>query len=630
MTNNSNKSRTIAMGVSNAILTKAPRFFGSSKSILTELFQNSYRAGAENIWITWDPNTRILEFKDDGCGCDPEDLVVVGDSGWDETSPAIDPAGIGVFSILRPEYCERVTYRSRNWEMTLSPEDLETAQAQVMHLNDHVVGMSITILLTSRADFAKYHFVQQARGRYPMNVSWQELPRDTIAVQAEEILDVAHWTTLNIEGAGKLEIGKRNSFSSTQHFVVWQHAVINSGALRNTLLYASQKHSPLAHRIFQYISCVLDVDPKSGVRPKLPDREDVIEDAHLDLAAEKVVNEVMNLLLEPLHPERWPDRVDGYSYPRLQTELEPVSKVPFMDVPEEALVRKVVSAGWGIQAEFLTHFGYKLVSWDELTSYSCSTVQDDGMQLEIEWDCLRHYVRNTPVMAVGNEVLAQSLCSQGIYAEVNSKDKKTSQDRVRISGKVYLPDSLVAFAKRITVNGVQVKWLLNDEYDYQKKGPLLVTSLSPAEFYRSVKAGDAECNLWVGIVVWLLHREGEIYEYAELGEAEYDLQTSQIADDLCQDTLAVGAPELLKTAQTKGAYENALRNLHHAARFMQEAGNILNGIERPDGQYDVAQDAKRLVRRLSSLVRKMDKKVKFMTNDLDTFMNDSGEDACPS
>jgi len=31
-------SKTIAMGVSDVILTKAPRFFGSSKSILTELF----------------------------------------------------------------------------------------------------------------------------------------------------------------------------------------------------------------------------------------------------------------------------------------------------------------------------------------------------------------------------------------------------------------------------------------------------------------------------------------------------------------------------------------------------------------------------------------------------------------
>lgn len=625
MANNNHK--TISMGVSDAILTKAPRFFGSSKSILTELFQNSYRAGAENIRITWNPETRILEFKDDGRGCNPEDLVVVGDSSWDETSPAIDPAGIGVFSILRPEYCERVTYRSKDWQMTIAPEDLETAQAEVTYLDEHIAGMTVRITLTPKADFAKEHFIQKARGRYPMNVTWQELPKEVTTIKAEPILDVAHWITLDVEGVGKLEIGKRNSFSSTQHFVVWQHAMINSGALRDALLNAAQKHSPLAHRIFQHINCVLDVDPRSGIRPKLPDRDDVIEDAHLDSATEKIVAEVMDYLLKPLHPELWPDRVNGYSYPRIESDLEPVSKVLFMEVPEDAVIRKVVSAGWGLQTEILSHFGYREISWDELTSYSYSTVQDDGMTIEIEWDCLRHYVRNTPVMVVGNEVLAQSLCSQGVYAEVNAKERQDKRDRIRVTGRIYKPDSLVAFAKKITINGTPVQWLLNDDYDYRKKGPLFITSLSPAEFYKGVKAEDADSNLWVSLVVWQLYREGETYEYAELGEAEYDLRTSDIADDLCQDALAVGAPELLKLAQTKGAYENALRNLHQAARFMNEVENIFGRIEQPDVQYDVTQDVQRLAKRTHSLTRKMGKKVKSMTDELDAFINESKEAA---
>ena len=364
---------------------------------------------------------------------------------------------------------------------------------------------------------------------------------------------------------------------------------------------------------------MLDVDPASGIRPKLPDRDDVIEDAHLDSAAEKIVTEVMEYLLKPLHPELWPDRVNGYSYPRLESDLEPVSKVLFMEVPEEAVLRKVVSGGWGLQTEILTHFGYKLISWDELTSYSYSTVQDDGMTIEIEWDGLRHYVRNTPVMVVGNEVLAQSLCSQGVYAEVRSKQRKEEQDRIRITGKRYNPDSMVAFAKKITVNGTPVKWLLNDDYDYRKKGPLVVTSLSPVEFYKSVRTGDADSNLWVSMAVWLLYREGETYEYAELGEAEYDLRTSEIAEDLCQDALAVGAPELLSTAQAKGAYENALRNIHQAARFMNEAGNILARIEQLDEMYDANGDVQRLAKRMSSLTNRMGKRVKLMSRKLDTF-----------
>jgi hypothetical protein len=623
MTNNNHK--TISMGVSDSILTKAPRFFGSSKSILTELFQNAYRAGAENIRITWNPTTRILEFKDDGRGCDPEDLVVVGDSSWDEKSPAIDPAGIGVFSILRPEYCERVTYRSKDWAMTITPENLETAQAQAVYLNESTAGMTVSMTLTPRADFAREQFVQRARGRYPMNVTWQELPKDVTNVQAEQILEVAHWMTLEIAGVGKLEIGKLNSFSSTQHFAIWQHAVINSSALRDTLLNASQKHSPLANRIFQYVNCVLDVDPNSGIRPRLPDRDDVIEDAHLEAAAERIVGEVMSYLLNPLHPNLWPDRVNSYNYSGVQSELPSVADILFMEVPKDATIRKIVSAGWGLQAEVLRHFGYMELSWDEITDYSYSTVQDDGMTIEVEWDCLRHYVRNTPVMAVGTEILAQSLCSQGVYAQLRPNEKKNKRDRIRITGKIYQPDSLIAFARKITVNGTPVQWLLNDDYDYRKNGPLFITTLSPAEFYRSVKAEHADSNIWISLVIWQLYREGEIYEYAELGDAEYELRTLEIADDLCQDALAVGAPELLKTAQTKGVYENALRNLGHAARFMNVAENTFGRVDQPEERDDVTGHIQRLAKGMRSASKKLDKRVKAMTRELDSFMDTSKE-----
>ena len=62
---------TLNTGVSQSILKKAPRFFGSPQSILAELFQNSFRAGAKTVMITWDKETRVLQFKDDGCGCKP-------------------------------------------------------------------------------------------------------------------------------------------------------------------------------------------------------------------------------------------------------------------------------------------------------------------------------------------------------------------------------------------------------------------------------------------------------------------------------------------------------------------------------------------------------------------------------
>lgn len=207
---------TLAMGVSQTMLTKAPRFFGSPKSILTELFQNAFRAGAKNVTVTWNSETRILKFEDDGCGCQAEDLVVVGESGWDGNSPAIDPAGIGMFSILRPEYCEQVTYRSANWNMTISPENLETAQVDVRYFDERVVGMTVEIVLTLKADFANEHFVRRARGRYPMNVFWIALPKEPTPIFPETILDNAHWVNSNIDGVGTIELGKRYRTSSIE------------------------------------------------------------------------------------------------------------------------------------------------------------------------------------------------------------------------------------------------------------------------------------------------------------------------------------------------------------------------------------------------------------------------------
>jgi hypothetical protein len=101
------------------------------------------------------------------------------------------------------------------------------------------------------------------------------------------------------------------------------------------------------------------------------------------------------------------------------------------------------------------------------------------------------------------------------------------------------------------------------------------------------------------------------------------LRTSDIAEDLCQDALAVGAPELLGTAQTKDAHENALRNLHQAARHINEAENIFGRIEQPDEDYEVTQDIQRLAKSTRLLTKKMNKRAKVMTSELDAFMNDS-------
>jgi Histidine kinase-, DNA gyrase B-, and HSP90-like ATPase len=209
-------STTLNMGVSQSILKKAPRFFGSPQSILTGLFQNSFRASAKSVTVSWNKETRTLQFQDDGCGCKPEDLIVVGESGWGENSAAVDPAGIGAFSILRPEYCEQFTYRSHDWGMVLSAENLERGQVDVYHFDEQIEGMAIEIVLTLKADFVSQGAVALARGRYPMDVYWVETPKEPEVVKPYELLNHGIWATLKIKGVGTLEIGKHYGVFDTQ------------------------------------------------------------------------------------------------------------------------------------------------------------------------------------------------------------------------------------------------------------------------------------------------------------------------------------------------------------------------------------------------------------------------------
>lgn len=591
-------STTLNMGVSQSILKKAPRFFGSPTSILTELFQNSFRAGAMKVDITWNKETRVFQFKDNGCGCKPEDLLVVGESGWGEDSPAVDPAGIGAFSILRPEYCEQVTYRSKDWGMVLSADNLERGQVDVYHFDEQSEGMTIEIVLTLKADFVNQTSIAKARGRYPMEVSWTETPKESVVVQPYEILTRAHWGTINVKGVGTVEIGRHSTVYHTQH-VVWQHAVMESKTVETALTKAAALHSKLAAGVFNHMDLVFTVDPICGVRPKLPDRNELIGDAHLDAACQKIVKAVMKHMLKPLRPDLWPSRLGNFEFePKGVNDEHLLSpkQALLMKVPKKALVMHILHE-WMIPHLFLQHFGYKMIDWDMIDQYNATTVQDDGYRLEIEWDKAIHYVRNTPTMAVDSESVAQSLCSQGVYAYI---DAKATTDIV-YTDLVCKEGSLVAFAKAITVNGTPVKWLLYDSEaqeicDISNNDPIFVTTLNPIEFYKSVSRKCPDTDLYVCLVIWVMYQFSDIYEYAEFEEdGEYTLKTWEIADELLQNALKVGAPALVRKDQIRNALGDLANWLRDARSKLHEAKEYMERIEQLDDKNPMGDDLLDLV-----------------------------------
>lgn len=91
-------------------------FFSSPSSFLKEACQNSERAGASKIDITYDRSSRSLLIEDDGKGFDDKSWKAFFDictSGWDQDVVSKQkPFGIGALSLLVPS--ESVVVWSHN------------------------------------------------------------------------------------------------------------------------------------------------------------------------------------------------------------------------------------------------------------------------------------------------------------------------------------------------------------------------------------------------------------------------------------------------------------------------------------------------------------------------------------
>lgn len=88
--------------------------------IITELFQNSYRAEAKNIEIELTDDT--LTFKDDGSGCDdPSNILTLDQSNWKNTDEGF---GIGLWSWLAVPEVESMEILSNDWKAEIDVETI--------------------------------------------------------------------------------------------------------------------------------------------------------------------------------------------------------------------------------------------------------------------------------------------------------------------------------------------------------------------------------------------------------------------------------------------------------------------------------------------------------------------------
>lgn len=292
--------------VSLRVAMEAPRMFSSFPRALRELFQNAYRAGATRVDVRWDPKSATLEIKDDGNGIsDLQISLDAGASGWNQER-VIEPAGLGFFSLFNPAYVEWIEITSRgagNWRMRLTPNDIrrtvedEQAWIQVERNGELEGAHGLCVRLgVNEREMRRLdrETIVEARAQYPYTVLYTEeemnfeiLPRNygsnLIAIETQ--VGLVEWEMPWGEGYHR---GR----------ACWEFVPLYSDHLNKALEEAAQDHhlaalaEMAAHSLTMWY-----IHPVCGVRPQLPERNELIDDAALHVAASVIVESIVGDML---------------------------------------------------------------------------------------------------------------------------------------------------------------------------------------------------------------------------------------------------------------------------------------------------------------------------------------------
>lgn len=552
--------------VDNRLLPEVPRFFGGLTAAIGEVFQNAYRSGATSVATSYDPEQRVLHIVDNGPGiADPQLLFTAGATGWD-ASDIIEPAGIGAFALLRRDQVRSLRYQSRgagNWWMDVTPEILDGAPA-VLHWEengDSPSGISLDISLSGEAPDVTSEMIQKARAFYPLSVTFQG---ELVHPDAEGCPWMACETPV-----GLVEWSPRIS-SRESAKAVWEHRPIASMSLMNGLNDAAaiSEYPQLARQFVdpqcgQYRWHIL---PECGVRPKLPDRNELLDDAALTEACRTIITSLVDYVLHTAKQASadWPYRIGLHQ---------------LQDLLPDAI------------GPFAPHFGDKLLpvlGWHKVRFPSLDglSLLDLGDTLDIECDYITYYDRTA--LVVGSKSLALTL---NILGEGPAAFRPNAPiPSIRVEGLQNGKDSpYISIAAAIHIEGIgDVPYMLtlDDEFDgipalegvhsgLVLTGPVhsCILAVSQGLDYdvlnaivlRADRGGDTYWSEWV------TSRNGE-------SELDYEAMTSDLVLDMTaafETGLTTARRAYYKLADLQGVVEDLRRSLEEARRSLEHHAEAL-------------------------------------------------------
>lgn len=283
------------------LLQEIPRFFGSFEAAIAELMQNAGRAGAGSVEVTYDEDADRLTIRDDGRGlANPELLLRAGRSGWH--SAVIDPAGIGFFAHLAYTKYTMVLSRANEvaWTMTFNPQILQGEPAAWTDVNPERCGIKhgTVIEMTLAENVLPPHpgdktgamrdLIERARGLQPFKVKFNG-----------DVIDPYWMGTVLFEmdtRVGRVVLVD-DLLDRRKRRPVWEHRWIDSAHFGNALHAAIDGRKGQAlPRALGDLAWYWFVRPETGVRPKLPGRDELIESEALRRCADALVEEVTAFL----------------------------------------------------------------------------------------------------------------------------------------------------------------------------------------------------------------------------------------------------------------------------------------------------------------------------------------------
>src|SRR5579859_2914959 len=577
-------------------LKSIPRMFSNFQDVMVELLQNAYRAGAQNITITYEAAQGTLEVEDDGPGLsNAQVLLDAGDSGWNETvTQAVCPAGMGAMAAFA--FARKVVFTSRladgtGWRLTATPEVLQVpAQPALLEPLGHAAGQhgfSIKLFLSGESVVSDL-MIKRARALYPFHVVLR-------TAQGEQVLEPYRTfePALTVETPyGQVEWATHQFYSTIHDEPTefsregqWHSSRVFRAALKD----AAARH-PAAEvaMIVAARPLLWHVPDGDAIQLHLPDRTELIETVALHRAAEAIVAALTAALIDEAQAvaRGWPDRMDATFLPR-----SPTAETPEW-LQNDEQVRKAV----------VTHLGWHLV---EYQGFGELWINEDGDGVNISGDV--QYYLDRKALPVPSKMLAENLARLGVSAYY---ERASTRVRARVRGVSHNRQlsPLVALAEGIDI-----------EVDGQ---PLRLTDRGEPLNLRWLAASDGEFDLyelddvsaavlWLGDVPALARYLGEddlnaqmllnavvLFDYAGYGSGSYcewlddlAIDYAQVADDVLGEASQAFEPDMVARRAIYYGLVHATAAATGSGDYLKRVTTILGGVDHPDARRLAARVA---------------------------------------